>query len=363
MICLPLTPTGPSRLLRRGAALMAGLLMSGLLMSGPSWAQANPPQTSRVTTTPGQTAADIALDHVPAGISFEQFLLALYRENPQTLIAGALQALPSGTTLMLPSAAQASAVAPDQARAQLLAMRRVPIPPASLQGQPMASPPQPAASQAQAPQDAASQAHMADAPATLPAPVARMPSASPAGASATGLPVDPLLIIFGGGALLVILLLVFRRPDQAPAAPTRPSSQTGARARQGPAPARPPTDPTASVQAPERLRPSLPLKPEPRRSEPAAPPAAPLAAPLGAGPAALGPSPPPAAPLTRLSELGPLPSLDLDSPASSAPTPGAPMKPQTAQVTQAGASAPAAPAAGPLDLSRISLDLREPPRS
>jgi pilus assembly protein FimV len=346
---LPLPDIDLSRLLRRGAALMSGLLMSGLLMSGPTWAQVNPAQASRVTAASGQTAADIALDHVPAGISLEQFLLALYRQNPQVMAAGSLQALPDGTALMLPSAAQASAVAPDQARAQLLALRRAPPPvePASALAEPMASSPQPAASQA----------GMGDAPTASPAPVARMPAASPAGASATGLPVDPLLIILGGGALLVILWLAFRRPDQTPAALTRSTGQKGTRARQAPAPARPQSDTTASVQAPERLRPSLPLTSDHRRPDPVAPPAAPIdAVPT---PAAVSPAPPPVG-LTRLSELGALPSLDLGGPGSPAPAPTEPMKPQ---VAQAGAPAPAAPAPGPLDLSGISLDLNDRPRS
>jgi pilus assembly protein FimV len=352
MICLPLTPTAPSRLLRRGAALMSGLLMSGLLMSGllmfgASWAQVNPAQSNQVSAAAGQTAADIALDHVPAGISFEQFLLALYRQNPQLLAAGSLQALPTGTALILPSAAQAGAVAPDQARAQLLSLRRPnpPVPTTAAPAEPVAS----------APLDAASQTTVADAPTTLPAPVTNMPAASPPGASATGLPVDPLLIILGGGALLVVLLLAFRRPDQAPAVPTRPIGQT--RERQAPAPARPKTNQTASVQAPERLRPSLPLTSDHRRPDQVVPPAAPIDA--APAPLAASPTPPPAGP-TRLSEFGALPSLDLGGPASPAPAPKEPVKPQAAQ---AGAPAPKATAAGPLDLSGISLDLRDPPRS
>jgi len=319
--------------------------LSGLLLSGASWAQVNPAQSNQVSAAPGQTAADVALDHVPAGISFEQFLLALYRQNPQVLAAGSLQALPTGAALILPSAAQAGAVAPDQARAQLLALRRATpaVPSTAASAEPVAS----------APQDAASPSTVADAPATLPVPVANMPAASPAGASATGLPVDPLLIIFGGGALLVVLLLAFRRPDPAPAAPTRPTGQAGARERQARAAARPQTDQTASVQAQERLRPSLPLHTDQRRPGHIAPPAPPVA------PTAVGPASPQASP-TGLSDFGALPSLDLGAAPVTArvltPAPTEPAKPQTAQ-----AGAPAAPAPGPLDLSGISLDL--PPRS
>jgi pilus assembly protein FimV len=347
MICPTLTPFAPSRLLGWGAALVFGLLMFGLLASGPSWAQVTPPQTSRVMAAPGQSAADIALDHVPAGISFEQFLLALYLQNPQALNAGSLQVLPNGTALMLPTAAQAGAVAPDQARAQLLALRRPTTPPTASPAEPVAANPQ--ASQSPAPQEAASQAGMGDASAASPAPVANIPAASPAGASATGLPVDPLLIIFGGGALLVALLLVFRRPN--PAAPARPAGQTGARERQAPADARPQTDQTASVQAQERLRPSLPLHTDQRRPGHIAPPAAPEA------PAAVSPASPPAGP-SRLSEFGALPSLDLGAAPAPAPAPMEPAKPLTAQ---AGAPAPAAPAPGPLNLSGISLDLHQQP--
>ena len=344
MIFPTLTPSAPSRLLRRGAALVSGLLMSGLLMSGASWAQASPAQSNQVSTAPGQTAADVALDHVPAGISFEQFLLALYRQNPQLLAAGSLQALPAGAALILPTAAQAGAVDPDQARAQLLALRRATTPPTASPAEPVAANPQ--VSQSPATQDAASQAGMGDASAASPAPVANMPAVSPAGASATGLPVDPLLIIFGGGALLVALLLAFRRPDPAPAAPISQSQE-----RKTQAASRPQTGPSATVQAPERLRPSLPISADPRRPGQAAPTAAPKVA---APPPSMAP-PPPAAP-AGLSELGTLPSLDLGNPASPAPAPKELIKPQSAQ-----AGAPAAIAPGPLDLSGISLDL--PPRS
>ena len=337
MICLLLSPCAPSRLLRQGAALMSGLLMSGLLVPGTSWAQTSPAQPNQVSAAPGQTAADVALDHVPAGISFEQFLLALYRQNPQLLAAGPLQALPTGAALTLPSAAQAGAVAPDQARAQLLALRRATpaVPTTAASAEPVAS----------GPQDAASPSTVADAPATLPAPVANMPAASPAGASATGLPVDPLLIIFGGGALLVALLLAFRRPDPASAAPISQRQERKTQAAH-----RPQTGPIATVQAPERLRPSLPISADQRRSDQTA-----HTAPTVAAPPPSNSPPPPAAP-TGLSELGALPSLDLGSPASPAPAPKELIKPQSAQ-----AGAPAAIAPGPLDLSGISLDL--PPRS
>ena len=63
----------------------------------------------------------------------------------------------------------------------------------------------------------------------------------------------------------------------------------------------------------------------------------------GSQPATQASAPPPA--LAKLSDLGPLPSLDL---VESAPAPRQ--------------AAPAAVSTGPLDLSRISLDLNDSPK-
>ena len=126
-----------------------------------------------------------------------------------------------------------------------------------------------------------------------------------------------------GTALLVILLLVFKRKEdvRTPApSPKTPAPRPSPRlAQQGPTP----------DTSQGRFRPSLPDDESPRtpRSQPAPQTSA----------------PPPA--MAKLSDLGPLPSLDLGE---SAPAPRQ--------------AAPAAVSTGPLDLSRISLDLNDPPK-
>jgi hypothetical protein len=133
------------------------------------------------------------------------------------------------------------------------------------------------------------------------------------------------MLISVGAALLVILLLVFKRKDgelappplsKAPAPRSR-AAQTG-----------PVVDTSQGI-----FRPALPDDERPRTP--------------GSQPAPPASAPPPA--MAKLSDLGPLPSLDLGEPA---PAP-APANRQ---------AAPAALSTGPLDLSRISLDLNDSPK-
>jgi hypothetical protein len=129
------------------------------------------------------------------------------------------------------------------------------------------------------------------------------------------------MLISVGAALLVILLLAFKRKEDVR---TPAPSPKAPKPRPSPRPAQPGPAPDTSQG---RFRPSLPDDEGPRtpRSQPATQSSA----------------PPPA--MAKLSDLGPLPSLDLGDPAPR----------QTA---------PAAVSTGPLDLSRISLDLNDPPK-
>ena len=114
---LALARAGAQRALRAAASLFVALLLCQS-----AWAQTPPAPPSFISPSGGQTPADIALEQVPAGISFEQFLLALLRLNPQ--LSGPSQTLQSSLKLQLPSAALATTVSPEQARTQLLALRR-----------------------------------------------------------------------------------------------------------------------------------------------------------------------------------------------------------------------------------------------
>ena len=71
------------------------------------------PPAPAVTVTAGQSAVDLAIDRAPAGVSVEQFLVALYRLNPQAFSEGRIDRLSAGATLQLPTAAQVSTIEPS----------------------------------------------------------------------------------------------------------------------------------------------------------------------------------------------------------------------------------------------------------
>lgn len=251
------------------------------------------PQPPPLTVVAGQTAIDLALEHVPAGISVEQFLMAIYRLNPQAFSDGRIDRPVVGATLQLPTAAQAQSIGPQQARVQLQALRQAaavapaaqsgpngpPVtrsgsaaaaasPTAPAQGVPAATTEpggSPAVSEA-SPSASAGQA-VDPAPAQVPAEAA---GATVVSAPPTNPPlIDPLMLIGVGAALLALLWLLLK-------------------------PAEPPRQRTATPKAP----PNTPERPG--------------TAGVSTQPAA--PAPGPALGLKSLSDFGPLPSLDLDDP-------------------------------------------------
>lgn len=303
-----------------------------VLLSHTAWAQSPTGQPPPGQTAQDKTAADLALEQVPAGISFEQYLLALLRLNPQ--LAGPGQPLKGD--VKLPSAAQAGAIPAEQARAQLLSMRRPDSGPST--GPSTVTGPSAVASHAlPAASDPASASPIDAASETLGVASAASPAANPVSApvpaASPELPIHPWMLISVGAALLVILLLAFKRPEDRP----KPAVQ-----RPEPPPRRPNrsrTEPEADLSQ-GRFTPALPaIDGQPPRPAPGP---SPQAQPTAAG------RPPNVA---KLSDLGPLPSLDLGEPAGGLDA--APKAPP--------AKAPPAPAAGPLDLSRISLDLNDTP--
>ena len=290
-----------------------------LATSGPKVARAQAPAAdpaASLQVQAGQSATELAMDHVPPGTTIEQFLLALWRLNPLAFQGGDLNRLQAGAVLRLPTAKEANAMPPEQAREQLAGLRHAPSTPSALAAVPDAQ-----ARQALAPVAAP------DASAAQAAPTQPVPAAVAASAPATGLAVPAL-----AAAVLALLAWLWRRQSAATAA--KPKAQP---ASVGP-----------EEQAQGRFQPVLPGE----RPAPAVPP--PASQPPVAKPALFdldlnldGPAPPldlpePVRP-TAVKHAGPRPldlgsvSLDLDSP---------PRK----------ASAP-----GPLDLSGLSLDLDPTP--
>lgn len=319
-----------------GARLSCWLTASAIaLLSHTAWAQSPTGQPPAGQTAQNKTVSDLALEQVPAGISFEQYLLALLRLNPQ--LAGPGQSLKGD--VKLPSAAQAGAIPAEQARAQLLALRRPnngpstdPVTGSSAVPSAVASQPLPAASDpaSASPIDAASET-VGETSAASPA---ASPVSAPGPAAPPDLPIHPWMLISVGAALLVILLLAFKRPEDRPAPAAQRTEPPPRRSNQSRA------EPEADLSQ-GRFTPALPpIDGQPPRPAPGPnPQAQPAAA-----------SRPPS--VAKLSDLGPLPSLDLGEPAGGLDA--------AAKLPQA--KAPPAPTAGPLDLSRISLDLNDTPR-
>lgn len=73
----------------------------------------------KVQVQPGDTAAGLAQDHLPDGVSLDQMLIAMLRANPQAFIHRNVNLIRAGAVLDMPGPDQATAVTPDAARRAL----------------------------------------------------------------------------------------------------------------------------------------------------------------------------------------------------------------------------------------------------
>lgn len=78
----------------------------------------------QVTVQRGDTASKIAGAHKPADISLDQMLVALLLANPDAFIGGNVNRMKAGAVLDLPSAAEAGAILPSEARRTITAQSR-----------------------------------------------------------------------------------------------------------------------------------------------------------------------------------------------------------------------------------------------
>ena len=332
----PLKAPGQAPSIKRGLAAGALLLT---LWCGGAWAQSDaaPPASNATNAThsttataapttspapadwpevkPGQSALEFVLEHAPAEVTLEQFLLALMQQNPKAFSGGNRQL--SGLRLQLPTAEQAASVPADQARAQLLALR------------------------------ATIAIHESEG--------AQTAATSATGATGAARAIPGMVWVVCVAALMVLAVLLFRR--------TRYEGRNRASAG-GPKPQIPTTPATPITPTP----PPEPQPVPPSRYRPALPPQSEPLAPQPAKPAAVDGTP--AQPLLAhrpLSERADLPSLDLLSPTpdTSAPVAASPKAapPEAAAPDSPAQAAPrtAAPAR-PLDFSGIDLDLGSAPR-
>lgn len=166
-----------------------------------------------------RNAIDLALEQVPAGVSVEQFLVALFRLNPGAFAEGKIHQLSAGAHLQLPTVEQARALNQERARAELQILRQAAL----------ATPPPPPSGAADAPASSGAGATPTDVQTgATPAPGPEADPSTPASAGtkeavsaavqAQGLPIHPWLLISSGGALLILLFLAFR-PSEEPRKP------------------------------------------------------------------------------------------------------------------------------------------------
>ncbi|MBD9667500.1 hypothetical protein IB278_26320 [Variovorax sp. VRV01] len=78
----------------------------------------------QVTVQRGDTASKIAGAHKPADISLDQMLVALLLANPDAFVGGNVNRMKAGAVLDLPSAAEAGAILPSEARRTITAQSR-----------------------------------------------------------------------------------------------------------------------------------------------------------------------------------------------------------------------------------------------
>ncbi|WP_305729947.1 FimV family protein, partial [Variovorax sp. dw_308] len=78
----------------------------------------------QVAVRPGDTASKIAGAYKPADVSLDQMLVAMLRSNPDAFLGGNVNRMRAGAVINVPSAAQATATPPDEARRTVTAQSR-----------------------------------------------------------------------------------------------------------------------------------------------------------------------------------------------------------------------------------------------
>jgi FimV-like protein len=76
---------------------------------------ASPPTDNRLGVQQGDTASALAKEHLEAGVSLDQMLLAMLRSNPSAFVESNVNRLKTGALLTLPSAQEATTVSREEA--------------------------------------------------------------------------------------------------------------------------------------------------------------------------------------------------------------------------------------------------------
>jgi len=73
----------------------------------------------KITVVRGDTASDLAVSHIPSGVSLDQMLLALLRSNPDAFVESNVNRMKEGALLTLPTEQEAKAISREQARREI----------------------------------------------------------------------------------------------------------------------------------------------------------------------------------------------------------------------------------------------------
>jgi FimV-like protein len=77
--------------------------------------------SSTVTVQAGDTASQLLVRHMPAGVTLDQMLLAMVRANPEAFMEGNVNLLREGAQVQLPNAQEASEISAEEARQTVVA--------------------------------------------------------------------------------------------------------------------------------------------------------------------------------------------------------------------------------------------------
>ena len=75
--------------------------------------------SAQVTVQRGDTASELAVGKLPAGVSLDQMLLALLRSNPDAFVESNVNRMKAGALLTLPTAQEAQAVSREEAQREI----------------------------------------------------------------------------------------------------------------------------------------------------------------------------------------------------------------------------------------------------
>lgn len=84
-------------------------------------AQANQSTPETITVRAGDTASQLLVRPIPAGVTLDQMLLAMVRANPEAFMEGNVNLLREGALVQMPSAQEAAQISAEQARQTVVA--------------------------------------------------------------------------------------------------------------------------------------------------------------------------------------------------------------------------------------------------